>query len=312
MMDEEDMMADDFDYLITGAGGGIGGVSRSAVELLVEDGAAVRAMVHREDGRADALRALGAHVVVGDLTDPQDVVSAMSGVKRMFFNMSVSESYLKAAAIVAAAGRDNGGLEAIVNISQMTVSQMTLTSSTESHQHRLHWLVEQVLDWSGLPVTHVRPTVFIDNPLFTFLNAASVRDQHTLVLPFGEGRTSPVAAHDVARVVAEILRNPERHREHVYELTGPEVLGIDGLARSFSEGLQQPVAGVDIAYGDWVENVLEPVGLPSHVAQHIATMARLHREGRYDRLTDGVERVTGRPAVTVAQYVAEHRERFGG
>jgi uncharacterized protein YbjT (DUF2867 family) len=312
MMDEEDMMADDFDYLITGAGGGIGGVSRSAVELLVEDGAAVRAMVHREDGRADALRALGAHVVVGDLTDPQDVVSAMSGVKRMFFNMSVSESYLKAAAIVAAAGRDNGGLEAIVNISQMTVSQMTLTSSTESHQHRLHWLVEQVLDWSGLPVTHVRPTVFIDNPLFTFLNAASVRDQHTLVLPFGEGRTSPVAAHDVARVVAEILRNPERHRDHVYELTGPEVLGIDGLARSFSEGLQQPVAGVDIAYGDWVENVLEPVGLPSHVEQHIATMARLHREGRYDRLTDDVERVTGRPAVTVAQHVAEHRERFGG
>jgi uncharacterized protein YbjT (DUF2867 family) len=311
-VDAEDMMADDFDYLITGAGGGIGGVSRSVVELLVEDGAAVRAMVHREDGRADALRALGAHVVVGDLTEPPDVVSAMSGVKRMFFNMSVSESYLKAAAIVGAAARDYGGLEEIVNISQMTVSQMTLTSSTESHQHRLHWLIEQVLDWSGLPVTHVRPTVFIDNPLFTFLNAASVRDRHTLVLPFGEGRTSPVAARDVARVVAEILRRPERHREHVYELTGPEVLGIDGLARSFSEALQQPVTGVDISYDDWLETVLRPIGLPSHVEQHIATMARLHREGRYDRLTDDVERVTGRPAVTVAQYVAEHRERFGG
>ena len=305
-------MVDDFDYLVTGAGGGVGGVSRSVVELLVADGAAVRAMVHREDQRADALRALGAHVVVGDLTEPQDVVSAMSGVKRMFFNMSVSESYLKAAAIVAAAGRQNGELEEIVNISQMTVSQMTLTSSTESRQHRLHWLIEQVMDWSGLPVTHVRPTVFIDNPLFTFLNAASVRDRHTLVLPFGDGRSSPVAARDVARVVAEILRNPERHREHVYELTGPEVHGIDGLARSFSEALRQPVTGVDISYEDWVETVLEPIGLPSHVEQHIATMAQLHRAGRYDRLTDDVERVTGRPALTVAQYVAEHRERFGG
>jgi uncharacterized protein YbjT (DUF2867 family) len=306
------MMVDDFDYLVTGAGGGVGGVSRSVVELLVADGAAVRAMVHREDQRADALRALGAHVVVGDLTEPQDVVSAMSGVKRMFFNMSVSESYLKAAAIVAAAGRQNGGLEEIVNISQMTVSQMTLTSSTESRQHRLHWLIEQVMDWSGLPVTHVRPTVFIDNPLFTLLNAASVRDRRTLVLPFGDGRSSPVAARDVARVVTEILRNPERHREHVYELTGPEVLGIDGLARSFSEALRQPVTGVDISYEDWVETVLEPIGLPSHVEQHIATMAQLHRAGRYDRLTDDVERVTGRPALTVAQYVAEHRERFGG
>lgn len=305
-------MADDSDFLVTGAGGGIGGVSRSVVELLLQDGAAVRAMVHREDDRADALRALGAQVVVGDLTEPQDVVSAMSGVKRMFFNMSVSESYLKAAAIVAAAGRDNGGLEEIVNMSQMTVSQMTLTSSTESHQHRLHWLIEQVMDWSGLPVTHVRPTVFIDNPLFTFLNATSVRDRHTLVLPFGDGRTSPVAARDVARVVAAILRNPEKHREHVYELTGPEVLGIEGLAHSFATALRHPVTGVDISYDDWVERVLKPVGLPPHVEQHIATMARLHRDGRYDRLTDDVERVTGQPAVTVGQYIADQPERFGG
>lgn len=147
-------MAESVEYLVTGAGGGIGSVSRSVVELLIRDGATVRAMVHREDDRADAVRALGAQVVVGDLTQPQDVVSAMRGVKRMFFNMSVSPSYLTAATIVCAAARDNGGLDAIVNMSQMTVSQMTLTSTEESHQHRLHWLAEQVMDWSGLPVTH--------------------------------------------------------------------------------------------------------------------------------------------------------------
>lgn len=151
-------------------------------------------------------------------------------MKRMFFNMSVSPSYLKAATIVCAAARDNGGLDAIVNMSQMTVSQMTLTSTEESHQHRLHWL-EQVMDWSGLPVTHVRPTVFIDNPLFTFLNAASVREHHTLVLPFGEGRTSPIAPTDVARVVATILRQHEDHQHHVYELTGPEISTLTASPR---------------------------------------------------------------------------------
>ena len=45
-------------YLITGAGGGVGGVSRLVVEQLLSHGAAVRAMVHRDDSRADALRAL--------------------------------------------------------------------------------------------------------------------------------------------------------------------------------------------------------------------------------------------------------------
>jgi uncharacterized protein YbjT (DUF2867 family) len=305
-------MGENAEYLVTGAGGGVGGVSRTVVELLIQDGASVRAMVHRQDERADALRALGAHVVVGDLTEPVDVVAAMQDVRRMFFNMSVSESYLKAATIVCAAGRDLRGLEALVGMSQMTVSQMTLTSTSESHQHRLHWLVEQVMDWSGLPVTHVRPTVFIDNPLFTFLNAASVRDRHTLVLPFGQGRTSPIAARDVARVVAAILLEPQRHQRHVYELTGPQRLDTDGIARAFSAALQFPVAVTDVPNDQWREQYLKPAGLPAHVEQHIATMAQLHHDGRYDRLTDDVEQVTGRPPMTLEQYIADHRERFGG
>jgi uncharacterized protein YbjT (DUF2867 family) len=305
-------MADSVEYLVTGAGGGIGSVSRSVVELLIRDGATVRAMVHREDDRADAVRALGAHVVVGDLTEPQDVVSAMRGVKRMFFNMSVSPSYLKAATIVCAAARENGGFDAIVSMSQMTVSQMTLTSTAESRQHRLHWLAEQVMDWSGLPVTHVRPTVFIDNPLFTFLNAASVRERHTLVLPFGQGRTSPIAPTDVARVVATILRKPEDHGQHVYELTGPEILDIDGLAQRYSQALRYPISGVDMPYDEWLEKVLKPVGIPTHIEQHIATMARLHRADRYNRGTDEVEHVTGQPAQTIEQYIANHRDRFVG
>jgi uncharacterized protein YbjT (DUF2867 family) len=57
--------------------------------------------------------------------------------------------------------RSVGSLEALVDISQMTVSQMRPDSTSESHQQRLHWLSEQVLDWSGLPVVHIRPTVFL-------------------------------------------------------------------------------------------------------------------------------------------------------
>ena len=303
-------MAESVEYLVTGAGGGIGSVSRSVVELPIRDGATVRAMVHREDDRAGTVRALGAQVVVGDLTQPQDVVSAMRGVKRMFFNMSVSPSYLTAATIVCAAARDNGGLDAIVNMSQMTVSQMTLTSTEESLQHRLHWLAEQVMDWSGLPVTHVRPTVS-DNPLFTYLNAASVRERHTLVLPFGEGRTSPIAPTDVARVVATILRQHEDHQHHVYELTGPEILDIDGLAERYSRALRYPVSGVDLPYDEWLEKVLKPVGIPSHIEQHIATMARLHRADRYNRGTNEVEQVTGQPAQR-SSNIADHLERVVG
>lgn len=297
-------------YLITGAGGGTGGVSRQVIEDLRKHGERVRALVHHDDARADPLRKLGAEVVVGDLTEPQDVVDAMTGVDRMFFSMSVSPDYLKATAVICDAALEYGHLEVLVNMSQMTVSQMTLTSVGESHQHRLHYLAEHVINWSGVPVVHIRPTVFLDNPIFTWLVAPSLRERNVLALPFGTGRTSPIATSDVARTVAAVLVDPAHHIGEIHELTGPASLDIDGLAAEYARGLQRPIHGTDIPYEMWVQEVLKPLGLPAHVEQHLATMAQLHRAGRYDRVTDDVEKVTGQAPSTVGRYVAEHPELF--
>ena len=119
-------------YLVTGAGGGVAGISPQVVARLLGRGETVRAMVHHDDSRADALRGLGAEVIAGDLTNPVDVFAAMSGVSRMFFNMSVSPDYLQATTVVCVAAKELGNLEVLVNMSQMTVSQMTATSTEES------------------------------------------------------------------------------------------------------------------------------------------------------------------------------------
>lgn len=297
-------------YLITGAGGGTGGVSRLVIEQLRGRGERVRALVHRDDERADPLRDLGAEVVVGDLTDPRNVVDAMAGVDRMFFSMSVSPDYLQATVVVCDAALEFSRLEVLANMSQMTVSDMTLTSTGESRQHRLHFLAEHVLNWSGVPVVHIRPTVFLDNPIFTLLAVPSLRERNVLALPFGSGRTSPIAASDVARAVSTVLLDPAERIGHVYELTGPESLDIDELAAQYARGLQRPITGTDVALDTWVEEVLKPLGLPAHVQQHLATMAQLHRAGRYDRATDDVENLTGRTALTAEQYIAEHPQLF--
>ena len=236
-------------------------MSRQVAQLLLEGAEPVRAMVRRDDDRAAQLRALGADVVVGDLTRAGDIADAIEGVDRMFFNMGVSPDYLRATAEVCAVALERGDLDAIVNISQMTVSQMTLTSTDESHQHRLHWLAEHVMNWSGLPVIHVRPTAFLDNPLFTSLAARSVRERGVLELPFGTGRTSPIASADVARVVATLLRDPNGRTGEVYELTGPEVLAINGLAERSGRALSRAGAGRDVPLDDWTDTVLRPLGI---------------------------------------------------
>ncbi len=173
----------DSPILVTGAAGGVGAIGRTLTALLLAKGHKVRALVRREDERAEALRQLGAEVVQGDLTDLASMHRAIEGCERIYFGMSVSAAYLEATVNVAVVARHHG-VEAFVNMSQMTVTQMSITETTDSSQQKLHWLAEQALSWSGLPVVTVRPTVFLES-FFLLLAAASVREADELALPMG-------------------------------------------------------------------------------------------------------------------------------
>jgi uncharacterized protein YbjT (DUF2867 family) len=301
-------MAESGPILVTGAAGQLGAVGRTVTELLLERGLPVRAMVRREDERAAALRAAGAEVVVGDLLDPADVFRVLDGCRRVYFGMSVSAGYLEATVTVAAVARELG-VDALVNMSQMTVSQMSIRNTTPSRQQRQHWLGEQALAWSGLPVVTVRPTMFLESLLP--LTGPSVRARGRIELPFGRGKTNPVAAADVARVVAAVLADPGPHLGRVYELTGPRSQDMHGVAREYSAALGREVTYSDVAPEDW-ERELNRSGVPEHLTGHLVAMGELHRAGRYDRLADGVERVTNRPAMGVREFVALHANGFGG
>jgi uncharacterized protein YbjT (DUF2867 family) len=293
--------------LVTGAAGKVGSIGPTVVRLLRERGHAVRAMVRRNDERAEHLRSLGAEIVEGDLLDLHAVHRAVEGCRRIYFSMSVAASYLEATTNVAAVARHHG-IEAFVNMSQMTVSQMGIHDTTASPQHKQHWLAEQVLAWSGLPVVTVRPTAFMD-VFFLRFAAPGIRTEGALKLPFGDGRTSPVAAFDVARVVAAVLADPAPHLGRVYELTGPRSEDLHAIAGRFGATLNEPIRYVDVPPQPWEDNVRATAASP-HLAAHLIAMAALHRANRYDRLTDTVERITGTPPMSIADFVQRHASAF--
>ena len=209
---------------------------------------------------------------------------------------------------MAAVARE-AGVTALVNMSQMTVSEMNIRNTTPSHQQRQHWLGEQALAWSGLPVITVRPTMFLES--FFQLAGRSIRDRNRIELPFGRGKTSPVAGADVADVAAAILANPATHIGRIYELTGPRSEDMEAVAREFSEALNRHITYSDISPEDW-EKQLRNYRLPEHVLGHILTMGALHRAGRYDRQAHGVQQLTGRPAMGIREFVSIHADEFGG
>jgi len=154
--------------LVTGAAGRIGSVGFKIVQQLREKGLPVRALVRQIDDRSNAIANLGAEVVTGDLKNLSDLHKAINGCKRIYFGMGVSDSYLEAALNTVAVCKHHG-VELFVNISQMTVSQMSIYETTDSVQQKYHWLIEQALNWSGIPVVHLRATVFFRTSFFHYV-----------------------------------------------------------------------------------------------------------------------------------------------
>jgi uncharacterized protein YbjT (DUF2867 family) len=291
--------------LVTGAAGTVG---HATCRLLIERGCKVRALVRKEDDRSAALAEQGVEVVIGDLLDLHSMHRAIEGCDRVYFGMTVSAPYLEATINTATVAKHHK-VSAFVNISQMTVSQMGINATTDSPQQKMHWLAEQALNWSGLPVVHVRPTAFLDT-FFLRLSMHSIREHQQIHLPFGDGKTSPIASEDVARVMASILEAPTKHLGKIYELTGPKSQDMYGVAKEFSKALGRTITYENVPWKPWCEQLKNSGLVDSHAFAHLITMALLKQQNRYDRLTSDVEKITGMPPLSVHDFVAGHAKAY--
>jgi uncharacterized protein YbjT (DUF2867 family) len=144
---------------------------------------------------------------------------------------------------------------------------------------------------------------------FLILTPESVRESNQIRLPFGEGKTSPVALEDVARVMAMLLANPQPHIGKIYHLTGPRSENMHYFAKEYSSALGRTITYQDIPVEPWRDALLKR-GLPVHLVNHLATMADLHRAGRYDRISQDVLTLTGQNPLSVQEFVRKKAEAF--
>ena len=136
-----------------------------------------------------------------------------------------------------------------------------------------------------------------------------MRDHDELAVPLGASKTSPISAVDVARAVSVILDNPAPHIGNVYNLTGFESADLDHYARAFSEALGRTIRYRDVTVAAWTDKLRE-LGVPPHVVSHLSVMADLHAQGRYDRMTDDLFRLTGKMPTSMLDFVKLHAAEF--
>ena len=282
--------------LIAGATGATGKV---ATRQLLEQGFPVRALAHKVDDRSQALAQAGAELFVGDLLDFRAVRRAFEGVQRAYFVYPMRPGLMQATAQFAQAARE-AGAEFIVNMSQRTA-----VADAASDSALQHWLGERVFDWSGVAVTHLRPTIFCE---WMFYMRNMLREGR-MSFPFERsGRFAPVAATDLGTAVARILANPAAHTGQTYPLFGPTEITAPEWADIVSQVLGKPVRYEKITGEQWVNEVAGQA-IP-FLAQHIQAIAEAQQHGQMAGMGHHLEKIIGRPPVSLAQFVEQHRAVF--
>jgi uncharacterized protein YbjT (DUF2867 family) len=138
----------------------------------------------------------------------------------------------------------------------------------------------------------LRPSWFMQNFTGEHAHARSIRDEGVIWTATGSGRVGFVDAEDIAAVAVHALTDEQAPNTDLV-LTGPEALGYDDIAAIITEVTGRAVVHRRLSYEQMRDRLTTQV--PVEFAAMLAGMDRAIAGGVEDRITDTVQRLTGRP-----------------
>lgn len=254
---------------------------------LLHEGFPITALVRQEDGRSERLKAKGAQIIVGSLTDLDDMRRAMAGAERAYFNSPLVEGNLKVAVVFATVAAEMK-LKTVVTMSQWLSSPYHPSIHT-----RDVWYMDRLM--TLLPdtdVTSINVGFFADNDLQTLIFAAQFG---LLMLPYGSGRNAAPSNEDIAAVIAEILARPQGHAGKTYRPTGPQLLSAQDIAATLTKVLGHTVRYVNAPMAI-MSRVMKGMGFTDYFISQFQVYVQDFQQDAFavGAPTDVVRQITGR------------------
>ncbi|MFH8881681.1 NAD(P)H-binding protein [Streptomyces californicus] len=268
--------------LVTGATGTVG---RRVVEQLLARGEQVRALTRAPERAAFPA---GVEVVGGDLEDPASLAPALRGVTGLHLITFGGEFFTPL---------ETGG-EILALAEEAGVRRVTVLHGGGDTP------METAVRASGFAWTVVMPVEFMANALEW---APGIRSEGVVREPFVDRLSAMVHESDIGAVAAVAL-SEDGHGGQEYLITGPEALTVRDKTTAIGAARGADVALVELTEEQALEN-WRGQGMPEDL---IAFLIDVYRdtppEGR--TVVGTVEKVTGRPARTFAQWAGEHAHLF--
>ncbi|WP_410663719.1 NmrA family NAD(P)-binding protein [Amycolatopsis sp. lyj-84] len=267
--------------LVIGATGTTG--SRTTAKL-VADGHRVRAASRR------TTPVPGAVPVGFDWYDSATHLAALDGVDRLYLVPPLGDADPGAVMLPFLRQARTAGVHRAVLLSSSAIPEGGPAVGT------VHQVLPDLFEqWAVL-----RPSWFMQNFTGSHAHARSIRDEGVIWTATENGRVGFVDAEDIAAVAVRALTDEQAPNTDLV-LTGPEALGHDDIATIITEVTGRPVVHRRLSYEQMRDRLTAEV--PVEFAAILAGMDRAIAEGAEDRITDTVQRLTGRPPYTFQALV---------
>lgn len=279
---------------------GNGMFGRALVNALAGDvDVNVRALVRNES--AFNVSAPNVSSIVGDMDKPETLVAAVDGVDQIFLVSPMDEHI---------AEREIAVIDAAVATGR-PIHVFKLHGAVHhrgDHLDSLHQQSIAHLKASGLPWTMISPNSVMETSLLPY---AFTIGYDALFGTSGHGAVAFVALADVAEATAAAVKRTDLAGAEVL-MTGPAAVDMFQVAQDFSDQLGREITYYDMPEDAYAKMLLDEGIYPSREALEVGVLCHFRAWARGDAatVTDGCERMTGKPPMTVKDWIGIHIDQY--
>ncbi|MGZ9843269.1 SDR family oxidoreductase [Weissella confusa] len=261
--------------------GSLGNVNRVAVPELLNAGHEVTLLTSSAD-RVAEIEALGAHAVVGSMTNLDDLVATLTGADVAYLMLTG-----RATGSLVAHGEMVGnlfkqaiettGIKRVVNLSSVGADQ-----GPEIGALYVYNIIEGLLASLPIDITFVRPVAFYGNLMGSI---QTIKAQHAIINNFpASHRNAYVWPADIAKTVVDAILHPVAGQTVRYVVS--DLFTGDELVAALQETLAMPdLKWVEISDEQALANMTAK-GMPEAVATEFVKLGASQRnESAYTDLT---------------------------
>ena len=279
--------------------GGTGQVGSHLVDLLINNDRNFK-LLARSPEKQEKLAEQGINSIIGAVGDEASLKFALAGIEQVFLltsndpEMFDSQKQLIDLAIET-------GIRKIVRLSAEPADADCDMGMYSEHGKIDNYLIEADIDHVIL-----RPTYFLQN--MAVMHGGFIKENNMFAQYLGETKIPMIDTRDIAEAAFYTLQS-DQFNNATYYLTGPKTVSFADFATALSDKLQRKISYQNISYAQQ-EAGLKGAGIPDWVCDTVMKLFKKWAENEDHAVTDDFERITGKKAIGIEQYITDHLTAF--